>query len=492
MAKCPACGFTNKEGMKFCNECGGKMEQTSTYKCHACGHTNNASMAFCGECGAKRGQPSVAPGDDPLSGLTPEQLAMIPPEQREMIKNMSKGQQPASQTQPAKQETYKCAACGHTNNASMAFCVECGAKKGQPADPVIDPLSMLTPEQRAMIPPEQLAELQNMDKGSSDLTCPSCGHANKKQTKFCMECGAKMSSETPAPKAAKPKRTQEEEMQEMLALQESMKSGVMLTIDGKKFKGGSAVSATIIGLTDQMKADGATAILVPAGAPHEKFIDKQVPFDQMQQYAHMMPAGVGAPSGMMMNVKFVPPYEGGDFEIRLFKSSKIDKSTFLTSAPFTATAEKEAAVTIALDKETCDPKGSVMVTVNNVSESMVRNEAFVGLYKEGAGRSDPIVRKKLTKGEFYVQLQLPDDIGGFEVRVFKDGTKPDGQTAAAVAKLRIKGLTCPSCGTDNPTALKECAKCGATLQPGKCNECGYTDNPPGAEYCEICGAKRSA
>ncbi|MCL2317986.1 MAG: zinc ribbon domain-containing protein, partial [Methanomassiliicoccaceae archaeon] len=130
-------------------------------------------------------------------------------------------------------------------------------------------------------------------------------------------------------------------------------------------------------------------------------------------------------------------------------------------------------------------------TVDNVSESMVGREAFIGLYKAGAGRSEPIVRKKLTKGENTVQLQLPDDIGGFEVRVIKDGTKPD-ETIAAKAKLTIKGLKCPSCGQENQTSLKGCAKCGATLLPGKCNECGYTDNPPGAEYCEICGAKRSA
>ena len=493
MVKCVACGYNNKEGSKFCNECGGKMEQQpSSYKCHACGHTNSATTAFCVECGAKRGQAPAAPGNDPLSMLSPEQLAMIPPEQLEMIKSMGRGQQTAGQAKPAKQETYKCPSCGHTSNSSVAFCVECGARKGQaPADPMGDPLSMLTPEQRAMIPPEQLAELQRMDRGSSELTCPACGHVNKKQTKFCLECGAKTASESaPAPKEAKPKKSQEEEMQEALALQESMRSGVMLTIDGKRQKGGSRVSATIIGLTDQMKADGAVAILVPAGAPHEKYLDKQCPVDQMQQFAHMMPAGMGGSAGMMMNVTFIPPYEGGDFEIRLFSSGKIDRSTFLASGKFTATAEKEAAVAIVMEKDTYEPNGSAMVTVTDVSAMMASNEAFIGLCKAGAG-NDPVFRKNLQKGENCVQIQLPDDIGEFVVRVIKDGKNPGGP-AAAEAKLLIKGLKCPSCGIDNRTSLKECSKCGATLLPGKCNECGYTDNPPGAEYCDICGAKRSA
>jgi hypothetical protein len=277
------------------------------------------------------------------------------------------------------------------------------------------------------------------------------------------------------------------------AAQTEMGSNVMLMIDGKKHRGGSAVSATIIGLTDRMKVDGAVAILVPAGAPHERYIDKRRPGEMSQQYSPMMQfPGMSEQMGMITNVSFIPPYEGGDFEMRLFSNGQIENSTLLAVAPFSVTAEKEAKVTIALEKETYEPNSSVMVVVNNISERMVQSEAFIGLHKAGTGHTEPIFRKKLEKGENYVQIQLSEDIGGFEVRVFKDGTKHDDLTTVAEAKLWVKGITCPSCRLENQVAQKECVKCGTTLQPGKCSVCGYTDNRPEAEYCDICGSKRSA
>ncbi len=47
--KCPQCRNDNKEGAKFCFECGAKLE----LKCPQCGHSVPPSAKFCGECGAK-------------------------------------------------------------------------------------------------------------------------------------------------------------------------------------------------------------------------------------------------------------------------------------------------------------------------------------------------------------------------------------------------------------------------------------------------------
>jgi hypothetical protein len=341
----------------------------------------------------------------------------------------------------------------------------------------MDFFSMIPPEQLEMIPPEQREMIKRMGQGQpfSDMAQPAGG---------------------PASHAAPPGDVQEKDMMAAAfagMAQMGMMSNVSLSIDGKKHKGGSSVSATIIGLTEKMKSEGAAAILVPAGEPHEKHIEKQRPSDTAQQFSQMMPfPGMGAQFGSISNVSFVLPYEGGNFEIRLFSSGRIDNSTLLAAAPFSATAEKEAQVTIALEKEEYGPKDRAMAIVNNISEKMVRNEAFIGLYKAGAGNEQPIFRKKLEAGESWVPVQLSEDIGLFELRVFRDGTKPDEQTPAAAAKLRVKGLTCPSCGLENSVSVKECVKCGAALQPGKCQACGYTDNKPGSEYCDICGARLSA
>ena len=44
---CPECAFDNPDGVKFCVECGSKLEA----KCPKCGFGNSPTFKFCGECG---------------------------------------------------------------------------------------------------------------------------------------------------------------------------------------------------------------------------------------------------------------------------------------------------------------------------------------------------------------------------------------------------------------------------------------------------------
>jgi class 3 adenylate cyclase len=58
--KCPKCQFENREGSKFCNECGSKFELT----CPECETTNRVGSKFCDECGSKLSLPiEKAPKD---------------------------------------------------------------------------------------------------------------------------------------------------------------------------------------------------------------------------------------------------------------------------------------------------------------------------------------------------------------------------------------------------------------------------------------------
>ena len=81
---CPACGKPNAAGIKFCGECGGKMEVPSaagaaTVACVKCGTGLREGAKFCNECGAS-------------------------------------------------QEKQKCANCQNELNAGAKFCNECGTK----------------------------------------------------------------------------------------------------------------------------------------------------------------------------------------------------------------------------------------------------------------------------------------------------------------------------------------------------------------------------
>jgi membrane protease subunit (stomatin/prohibitin family) len=75
---CPTCGKPNAAGMKFCGDCGGKME-VAQVPCVKCGHNLREGAKFCNECGAS-------------------------------------------------QEKQKCANCQHELNAGAKFCNECGTK----------------------------------------------------------------------------------------------------------------------------------------------------------------------------------------------------------------------------------------------------------------------------------------------------------------------------------------------------------------------------
>ena len=55
--KCPKCQTDNKDGAKFCVECGRKFE----IKCSRCGHSVLPSAKFCDECGHRLTKPEAVP-----------------------------------------------------------------------------------------------------------------------------------------------------------------------------------------------------------------------------------------------------------------------------------------------------------------------------------------------------------------------------------------------------------------------------------------------
>jgi len=75
--RCSKCGAENREGRKFCAQCGAPVAT----KCPSCGASNEPGERFCGECGAALGAPAAAgakisesPSGAPAS-YTPKHLA---------------------------------------------------------------------------------------------------------------------------------------------------------------------------------------------------------------------------------------------------------------------------------------------------------------------------------------------------------------------------------------------------------------------------------
>src|SRR4030042_6342562 len=73
MIYCPECGTANRDGSKFCNECGHTLLPQTGVKCPHCDTLNAVQSVFCSHCGGRLlGQPSPAPGaiTPPIKGLS--------------------------------------------------------------------------------------------------------------------------------------------------------------------------------------------------------------------------------------------------------------------------------------------------------------------------------------------------------------------------------------------------------------------------------------
>src|SRR5438034_736061 len=66
MIYCPTCSTANREGSKFCNECGANLQTASLLRCPNCGDMNPSSHTNCMNCGAAlvvQAEPEPAPDE---------------------------------------------------------------------------------------------------------------------------------------------------------------------------------------------------------------------------------------------------------------------------------------------------------------------------------------------------------------------------------------------------------------------------------------------
>src|SRR5919106_3445989 len=69
--QCPGCQHENPSGVKFCGECGARLESA----CPSCGASNPPGNKFCGQCGASLTQSGAASKFTSPQVYTPKHLA---------------------------------------------------------------------------------------------------------------------------------------------------------------------------------------------------------------------------------------------------------------------------------------------------------------------------------------------------------------------------------------------------------------------------------
>jgi class 3 adenylate cyclase/tetratricopeptide (TPR) repeat protein len=71
--QCAACGTENREGRRFCSQCGAALANA----CPACGFLNDPGENFCGGCGARVGPPPPAEAPKPAAPQPPARPSKI-------------------------------------------------------------------------------------------------------------------------------------------------------------------------------------------------------------------------------------------------------------------------------------------------------------------------------------------------------------------------------------------------------------------------------
>ncbi len=195
----------------------------------------------------------------------------------------------------------KCPQCGTENLDGALFCDECGASL---AEATAAPAEVAAPAEAApeVVPPVVGA-----------LKCPSCGHENPPDARFCENCGAALtapaSTPTPAPPVAPP-------VAAPVAALVVVESGLELPLDFSK-------NEVLIGRADPVSRVFPDVDLTPHGG-HEAGVSRRHCriFRQGDQF---FVEDLQSTNGTRLNGQFIPPNQprplndGDVLEFGLFK-----------------------------------------------------------------------------------------------------------------------------------------------------------------------------
>ena len=176
---CPACGFENPPGMRFCGQCGAALP----VRCPACDASNPPENRFCGQCGAAlethdgETSPPAAPDrpeassqerapadvalEDLIEILKEEPVAVTedkPPLDGERDAEQEAGaEEPPEAREESLPEPLVCPVCEVACAPGAVYCEVCGA--------VVAPLG---------------------------APCPECMASNPRGALFCESCGQRL------------------------------------------------------------------------------------------------------------------------------------------------------------------------------------------------------------------------------------------------------------------------------------------------------------
>ena len=186
--------------------------------------------------------------------------------------------------------------------------------------------------------------------------------------------------------------------------------GVTVTIDKSNYKQGEKIYYGWSGVTDA-HADGVLLGVVglwASGADHRD--------DIIYEYTDYESAEIDYDSSRY----FAAPTADGNYEMRFYWGAGASADSYVLSVPFTVGNVKTGSISVAQTAHTANTY--IEVDYSGITAEMESAQAFVGVFKPGAGHSvheaadSDYVHVKAGSGQ--ISLHVPNINGQFELRLY--------------------------------------------------------------------------
>ena len=198
---CKNCGYANKSTMKFCINCGTKLEKevelvenegTENHFCEECGYKIEPGQVFCENCGNKLIKEDTHQEEIDEYVEKEEVTEEIPVEAEESEEIVEEEKEEIEED-----EKRLCSNCGKELKSTQDFCPDCGTQAFNfPVELEKENSKNLDDEETSEIEEDKKEQNQEKEIEENDFAfCIECGKKLKKTQEFCPACGAKVMDE---------------------------------------------------------------------------------------------------------------------------------------------------------------------------------------------------------------------------------------------------------------------------------------------------------
>jgi len=177
---------------------------------------------------------------------------------------------------------------------------------------------------------------------------------------------------------------------------------VSVTTDKNEYTVNEKIVVTVSNTTKEQEESNAFVAIYKKGARYNQYMN--------YEYIYSLIGG---------KWEFNAPSEKGEYEIRFYEADTNDEDAMLVSVPIQIKYITDRTATLKTDKEAYTPNEDITVTVDGVTETQIRSNAYVAIYKKGGRHENYMYYEyiyNLIGGKWTVKA--PSEVGDYEIRLY--------------------------------------------------------------------------